>query len=145
LRKLGRVRIAVIPDASKESLVGFVRDNVELGSEVITDGWASYATLFKAGYSHKVYVQKKAETKEEKLPHVHLVISLLKRWLLGTHQGAVSDKHMQTYLEEYTFRFNRRNAAKRGLLFYRLLEGAVNTPPFTYDNIVNPLDFEDEF
>jgi transposase-like protein len=145
LRKLGRVRIAVIPDATKESLIGFIRDNVELGSEVITDGWVSYKTLPQIGYTHTVYVQNKAESEEQKLPHVHLVISLLKRWLLGTHQGAVSDKHMQTYLEEYTFRFNRRNSAKRGLLFYRLLEGAVNTPPFTYDNIVNPPELEDEF
>ena len=76
------------------------------------------------------------------LPHVHLIISLLKRWLLGTHQGAVSDKHMQAYLEEYTFRFSRRDSAKRGLLFQRLLEGAVDCSPVTYDDLVNvPDDF----
>ena len=137
----GRVRIAVVPDASKESLQAFVENNVERGSEVITDGWASYTSLPQKGYKHTVYVQRKvkpkAKTDEEMLPHVHLVTSLLKRWLLGTHQGAVSDKHMQAYLEEYTFRFNRRKAAKRGFLFYRLLEGAVNCEPLTYDELVN--------
>jgi len=138
LKKPGRVRLAVVPDASKASLQPFVSANIEGGSEVITDGWASYASLSKIGYRHTVYVKRKAKSGEETLPHVHLVISLLKRWLLGTHQGAVSGKHMQAYLEEYTFRFNRRNAAKRGLLFYRLLEGAVICDPLTYDDLVNP-------
>ena len=138
LKVPGRVRLSVIPDATKESLISFVADNIELGSEVITDGWSSYSSLPNIGYSHTVYVQsKKTPEDPEILPHVHLIISLLKRWLLGTNQGAVSDKHMQAYLEEYTFRFNRRKAAKRGLLFYRLLEGAVNCDPFTYDDIVN--------
>jgi hypothetical protein len=67
---------------------------------------------------------------------VHLVVSLVKRWLLGTHQGAVQPKHLQGYLEEYTFRFNRKNAAKRGLLFYRLLENAMQVEPLTYRNLV---------
>jgi transposase-like protein len=134
----GRVRLSVVPDATKESLVSFITDNVEFGSEVITDGWPSYSSLPKKGYKHTVYVQKKKKPEDEEiLPHVHLIISLLKRWLLGTHQGAVSDKHMQAYLEEYTFRFNRRKSAKRGLLFYRLLEGAVNCAPLTYDELVN--------
>lgn len=137
----GRVRLSVVPDASKESLLSFIKDNVEIGSRIITDGWSSYACLPTEGYQHTVYVQSSIQrTKnndEEMLPHVHLIISLLKRWLLGTHQGAVSDKHMQAYLEEYTFRFNRRKSAKRGLLFYRLLEGAVATPPATYNDIVN--------
>jgi transposase-like protein len=139
----GRVRLSVVPDASKESLQAFIENNVEHGSEVITDGWPSYAFLSKKGYGHKVYAQSKIKSKsktdEETLPHVHLITSLLKRWLLGTHQGAVSDKHMQAYLEEYTFRFNRRKAAKRRLLFYRLLEGAVNCEPLTYDELVNLL------
>jgi transposase-like protein len=130
-QKLGRVRICVVPDASKESLVAFVKENIEKGSEVITDGFPRYATLSENGYMHTVYIQKKAESEEERLPHVHLISSLLKRWLLGTHQGAVSEKHLQAYLDEYTFRFNRRKAAKRGLLFYRLLEGAVVAKPIT--------------
>ena len=131
LRKLGRVRLGVVVDATKESLVSFIKDNIEAGSEIITDGFASYSSLSESNYTHTVYVQKKVETDEEKLPHVHLIVSLLKRWLLGTHQGAVSEKHLQSYLDEYVFRFNRRNAAKRGLLFYRLLEGAVSTKPTT--------------
>jgi len=135
-KPLGRVRMSVIPDASKDSLLPFVKDNVESGSTVITDGWASYASLSGNRYSHTIYIQSKKKADEQILPHVHLVIALLKRWLLGTHQGAVSDKHMQAYLEEFTFRFNRKSSAKRGLLFYRLLEGAVNCPPSTYSDIV---------
>jgi len=115
-------------------------DNVETGSEIITDGFASYSPLSENNYTHTVYVQKKAENIEEKLPHVHLIISLLKRWLLGTHQGAVSDKHIQAYLDEYVFRFNRRKAAKRGLLFYRLLEGAVSTKPTTLNELYEMTD-----
>ena len=135
-----RVRLSVIQDASKASLIPFITDNVEKGSEIITDGWASYASLPENGYKHTVYVHRNKQEDEKILPHVHLIISLLKRWLLGTHQGAVSDKHMQAYLEEYTFRFNRRKAAKRGLLFYRLLEGAVITSPSTFKDIVNMTD-----
>jgi transposase-like protein len=137
LRKIGRVRLAVIQDASGKSLKPFITENIENGSEVITDGWSGYSFVKGSGYKHTVHVQCKKKEGENPLPHVHLIISLLKRWLLGTHQGAVSDKYMQSYLEEYTFRFNRRNSAKRGLLFYRLIEGAVNIPPHTYDDIVN--------
>jgi transposase-like protein len=134
----GRVRLSVVSDATKKSLLPFIMNNVELGSEIITDGWSSYSSLSSKGYIHTVYVQSKKKPEDEEiLPHVHLIISLLKRWLLGTHQGAVSDKHMQAYLEEYTFRFNRRKAAKRGLLFYRLLEGAVISDPVTYNDLVN--------
>lgn len=137
LRKIGRVRLAVISDASGNSLSPFVIENIDKGSEIITDGWSGYSFVKNSGYKHTVFVKSKKKEDGNPLPHVHLVISLLKRWLLGTHQGAVSDKHMQAYLEEYTFRFNRRNAAKRGLLFYRLLEGAVNISPHTYSDIVN--------
>jgi transposase-like protein/ribosomal protein L37AE/L43A len=142
LKKPGRVRLSVIPDASTESIMPFVTDNIEKGSEVITDGCSSYSFLAKNGYKHTIYVQSRKKADEKILPHVHLIISLLKRWLLGTHQGAVSDKHIQAYLEEYTFRFNRRDSAKRGLLFQRLLEGAVDCAPLTYDDLVNvPDDF----
>ena len=137
LRKPGRVRLSVSPDATGESLSAFVKENIEKDSEIITDGWSGYSFVKNSGYKHTVFVQSKEKDNENPLPHVHLIISLLKRWLLGTHQGAVSDKHMQAYLEEYTFRFNRRNSAKRGLLFYRLLEGAVNISPHTYSDIVN--------
>ena len=138
LQPLGRIRLSVVSDASKASLLPFIENNIEKGSEIITDGWASYTSVSSNGYGHRVYVQSKKTDGEKILPHVHLVISLLKRWLLGTHQGAVSDKHMQTYLEEFTFRFNRKSATERGFLFYRLLEGAVNCPPHTYDDITKP-------
>jgi transposase-like protein len=138
LKPLGRVRLSVIKDASADSLLPFIENNIERGSNVITDGWSSYASLSQKDYAHTVYVQSKKQDADKTLPHVHLIISLLKRWLLGTHQGAASDKHMQAYLDEYTFRFNRRTSSKRGLLFYRLLECAVNCAPHTYDNIVKP-------
>jgi transposase-like protein len=136
IHPLGRVRLSVIKDASADSLLPFIINNIDSGSEVITDGWSGYASLSNNGYKHTVNVQSKKQIDEKILPHVHLIISLLKRWLLGTHQGAASSKHMQAYLEEYTFRFNRRNSVKRGLLFHRLLEGAVNCDPFTYDELV---------
>jgi transposase-like protein len=135
--KLGRVRISFVPDATKESLIGFVKNNVELGSKVITDGWSSYASLSSEGYIHEIHVKKKAKSDEEMLPHVHMIISLLKRWLLGTHQGAVSEKHIQSYLDEYVFRFNRRKSTERGLLFYRLLECAMLVPPTTLDELID--------
>ena len=137
VNKLGRVRLSVIPAVTKEALEQFTERNIEKGTEVITDGFSSYSFLTEKGYKHTVYIQKKAKTEDERLPHVHLIVSLVKRWLLGTHQGAISEKHMQAYLDEYTFRFNRRKAAKRGLLFYRLLEGAVSVGPITTKELYN--------
>jgi transposase-like protein len=135
--QMGRARMKVVPDLSGESLQGFIKENVESGSTVITDGWSSFASIGKSGYKH--IVPEKYEVADEKnlLPHVHMVISLLKRWLLGTHQGAVQEMHLQAYLDEYVFRFNRRKSAKRGLLFYRLLECAMHIPPTTYTDLTN--------
>jgi transposase-like protein/Zn ribbon nucleic-acid-binding protein len=134
--QLGRVRMQVVPDASKKSLQSFIKENVEPGSTVITDGWSSYNSINESGYTH--IVPPKFETADGKklLPHVHMIISLLKRWLLGTHQGAVREVHLQAYLDEYVFRFNRRKSAKRGLLFYRLLECAMQTSPTTLDELL---------
>lgn len=134
--QLGRIRLKVIDDASKNSLHGFISESVLVGSTVQTDGWSGYLGLVEKGYVHEVTVQSKTGDDEEMMPHVHLVVSLLKRWLLGTHQGAVRTKHLQSYLDEYTFRFNRRNSARRGLLFYRLLECAVVVQPLTYNDLV---------
>ena len=133
--KLGRARLSVIPDASKESLHKFIKDNIDKGSTIISDGWQSYASLPSEGYKHVIHTRKKANTEDKLLPHVHLIISLLKRWLLGTHQGAVKENHMQAYLDEYVFRFNRRKSAQRGLLFYRLLECAMLVPPITFNEL----------
>jgi ribosomal protein L37AE/L43A/transposase-like protein len=138
--KIGRIRMGVIPDASGESLSKFVTANIEIGSDVTTDGWTGYSFLEKNNYRHTVTVQKKANEEDKALPHIHMIFSLLKRWLLGTHQGAVSEKHMQSYLDEYVFRFNRRKAAERGLLFYRLLECAMQVQPITYSELVGRSD-----
>ena len=137
----GRVRISVVEDASAASLKLFVTSNVEKGSTVITDGWSSYSFLDASGYNHTKIIQKNKAKEDKLLPRVHMVVSLLKRWLLGTHQGAVSEKHLQSYLDEYVFRFNRRKAAARGLLFYRLLECAMTVPPTTYDELIGKADF----
>jgi len=134
--KPGRIRMSVIPDASGDSLKTFVVNNIEKGSSVITDGWPSYSFLPESGYRHTRIVKGDLEYDEKMLPRVHVAVSLLKRWLLGTHQGAVREKYLQAYLDEYVFRFNRRKSAERGLLFYRLLECVMNVKPTTYDDIV---------
>jgi hypothetical protein len=96
--------------------------------------------LQEHGYKHAAHAQKKAKSEEENSPHAHLIISLVKRWLLGAHQGAMSDKHMQACLDEYTFRFNRRKAAKLGLLFYRLPEEAAAVKPAKTKELYNLTD-----
>jgi len=139
-RGTGRIRLACLPDASKRSLHGFVKDTVESGSLIHTDGWAPYGGLEAHGYRHQVTVLK-GQPKDAAvvaMPRVHRVASLLKRWLLGTHQGAVSAKHLEYYLDEFTFRFNRRTSRSRGKLFYRLLQQAVQISPTPYSEIVKP-------
>ncbi len=140
---LGRCRIAPLPDASADSLHAFVTDHVEPGAVVISDGWAGYAGLERLGYIHDRRSQRAAralgEDPDELLPAVHRVASLAKRWLLGTHQGSVDDAHLPSYLDEFTFRFNRRTSRSRGLVFYRLLEFAAAHDPVRYrELIVNP-------
>jgi transposase-like protein len=126
----GRVRLARIPDASQATLHGFITTNVEPESMIFTDGWRSYLGLERVGYRHKaVSLRASTESASELLPRVHRVAALLKRWLLATHQGAVHPEHLDYYLDEFTFRFNRRDSRARGLLFYRLLHQAVRTPP----------------
>jgi len=131
-KKLGRGRMSVITDVSADSLHGFITENIESGSHIITDDWSGLSGIEAKGYSRTIHVQKYMEDEDKMLPHIHTIVSLLKRWLLGTHQGKVSPKHLQAYLDEYIFRFNRRKSAKRGLLFYRLLESAMQTKTTTY-------------
>lgn len=132
-RALGRVRMALIPNASAETLCGFVAGCVVPGTTVRTDGWPSYGPLKERGFVHDRVVQRNnPQAPHQLLPGVHLAASLLKRWLLGTHQGAVSPVHLPYYLDEFTFRFNRRTSKARGLLFYRLLQQAVTVQPTTY-------------
>ena len=136
-KKLGRIRFRVIPDASASSLIPFIKENVKPGSVVITDGWLGYAPLKKENYEHIVQnISQSDEKASELLPHIHLVVSLIKRWLMGTHQGAVSPKHLAGYLDEYAFRFNRRLSTHRGKLFYRLMQQAVSTEPTSRQEIV---------
>jgi transposase-like protein len=124
----GRVRMRHIPDASGDELVSFVCDVVSPGSTVQTDGWGGYNELQKNGYVHQKKIMSSSdEPAHVSMPGVHRIASLLKRWILGTHQGSVSVEHLQSYLEEFTFRFNRRSSRSRGLVFRRLLEQAVVT------------------
>jgi transposase-like protein len=134
---IGRIRLHRIPDASGESLVGFVRDVVEPGTVVTTDGWTAYPGLTHHGYVHRPrIVSGSGHTASTLLPRVHRVAALLKRWLLGIHQGRVSHKHLDGYLDEFTFRFNRRLSRHRGKLFYRLLQQAVVVEPVPYKQLV---------
>ena len=130
---IGRIRLGRVTDSAAKSLVPFVQGAVQPGSVVITDGLQSYRGLPALGYQHdRRVVRGSAESADAGLPRVHRVASLLKRWLLGTHQGAVSREHLDYYLDEYTFRFNRRTSRHRGKLFYRLLQNAVQVEPVPY-------------
>jgi len=125
---IGRIRLCRVPDASAESLSQAVQDTVEPGSMVRTDGWGGYGQLTSLGYVHAV-VRETGEVGENLLPLAHRAASLLKRWLLGTHQGAVRASHLDYCLDEFTFRFNRRTSGSRGKLFYRLVQQAVQVQP----------------
>lgn len=136
-RRLGRIRLRRLVDASGPSLLAFVQDSVEPRSIVRTDGWAGYEPLRPHGYTHRITVLKgHAKSPSQLLPHVHQVISLLKRWLLGTHHGAVTHEHLDDYLDEFTFRFNRRTSRSRGQLFFRLVQQAVAVDPAPYGSLV---------
>ena len=135
--------MAILDDASATSLHRFVSENVEPGSTVITDAWQGYRRIDTLGYTHERRSQRAARARGEDpgqlLPGVHRIASLAKRWLLGTHQGSVDAAHLQSYLNEFAFRFNRRRSRSRGMLFYRLLELAVGHPPVRYrDLVVDP-------
>jgi hypothetical protein len=133
---LGRCRLEVIEDASTKTLAYFVDRHVETGSVVITDGWRPYRKAL-GGYIHEEHpIAPSGREAHELLPGAHRVASLLKRWIEGTHQGSFSDAHLQAYLEEFTFRFNRRRSKTRGLLFYRLLSQAVAGDPVRYHDLV---------
>lgn len=138
---IGRIRMRRILDASSKSLQAFVKEAVEPGSTVITDGWEGYEGLNALGYKHKPKVIRgSGKIASTLLPRVHRVASLLKRWLLGTHQGAVSGEQIDYYLDEFTFRFNRRTSRFRGKLFYRLLQQAVAIDPVQLARLRMPTD-----
>lgn len=128
----GRVRMRHIPNSSGANLRPFVCDVVAHGANVRTDGWTGYNGLSKHGYLHeRVLLSSSGDPAHVSMPGVHRVASLLKRWILGTHQGSIVPAHLQSYLEEFTFRFNRRNSRSRGLVFRRLMEQCMVTGPIT--------------
>lgn len=136
-RGIGRIRLCRVPDASAASLVPFVQAVVAAGSVIHTDGWRGYTDLGAKGFSHQITpIKGSGQFAHELLPRVHRVVSLLKRWLDGTHQGGVQPHHLDYYLDEFTFRFNRRTSRHRGKLFYRLMQQATLLGPTTYAEIV---------
>jgi transposase-like protein len=136
-KAIGRIRLRHIPDAKRLTLHAFIGASIEPGSTVVTDGLPAYAKM--TGYVHDRQVQQRQPPDAEHLlPRVHRVASLLKRWLMGTHQGAVAHEHLDEYLDEFTFRFNRRTSASRGKLFYRLAQQAMQVEPVSFDSLVTP-------
>jgi transposase-like protein len=133
--RIGRIRLVRVADASAGSLRGAIQSAVQPGSQVLTDGWQGYASLGEHGYRHEV-VRAGALVGDNLLPRANRVASLLQRWLMGTHQGAVHATHLDYYLDEFTFRFNRRNSGSRGLLFHRLVEQALALAPIPSDELV---------
>jgi transposase-like protein len=130
----GRVGMRVIPDASAPSLVGFIQDHVEKGTTVITDDWKGYLPLCKYGYDHEAIKIGDPKEASVKFPRVHRVISNLKAWLNGTHRFA-SPKHIQNYLNEFVFRFNRRGNPQ--MAFRSLMQIAVKVKPPQYKRLVS--------
>jgi transposase-like protein len=136
-RRIGRIRMRRVASASAGELQAFIAEVVEPGSVIHTDGWEGYTGLSTKGFTHEVTpIGKNKKRAVELLPRAHRVVSLLKRWLMGTHQGAVSHEHLDYYLDEFTFRFNRRTSRHRGKLFYRLVQQAVAVAPAPYPTLV---------
>jgi transposase-like protein len=125
---MGRIRMASISDASGDVLDNTIQQMVEIGSTIRTDGWAGYSRLNKLGYTHLPMVNPNVK-EEDLIEQVHLVAALLKRWLLGTLHGSLNHKNLPYYLDEFTFRFNRRTSNSRGKLFYRLIQQALDIDP----------------
>ena len=137
-KQIGRVRFKCIPEASSIYLLQFIEENIESGSTIITDGWTGYNALTSnKKYNHEVKViSGSGNEAHELLPHVHLVDSLVKRWINGTHQGNISPKYLSYYLDEFAFRFNRKLSTYRGKLFYRLMQQAVDTSPKPFKELI---------
>ncbi len=129
-RYAGRVRLAVVPDRSAESLCGFVEGAVTSGASVITDDWSGYTSLAKRGYKHLAVAERgNSQVAEEYLPIIHLVFANLKTWLSGIHHG-VSHQHLQAYLNEFTFRFNRRFCPFNAFRSLLGIAGDVTAPTY---------------
>jgi transposase-like protein len=135
-RRIGRIRLRCILDASAESLEAALHEMVAPGSTIQTDGWRGYSGLASRGYRHEV-IRSNASVGEDLLPKCHRVAGLLKRWLSGTLHGAAKPRYLDYYLDEYTFRFNRRTSKHRGKLFYRLVQQAVAIDSVPIPQIIN--------
>src|ERR1035438_1506776 len=136
---IGRIRIRRVKDVSGASLLPFVQSAVVPGAVVHTDGWSGYAGLTAAGYKHEVtVVSASPDPAHVVMPRVHNIAALLKRWMLGTHQGGIQHVHLDYYLAASASGFNRRRSKARGLLFHRLAQQAVAIGPASYNTIVNP-------
>jgi transposase-like protein len=139
-RGFGRIRLRRIDKDSPAQVVPFVQENIEPGAEVRTDGSAAYRDLKDLGYDHQRTVMLGSDVPAHvSMAGVHRVAALIKRWILGTHHGSVQSAHLDAYLDEFAFRFDRRTSASRGMLFHRLLQQAVVTGPVTYEGVVRPL------
>jgi transposase-like protein len=136
--RLAKIRIKCIDRATKDELHAFITENVAKESTLYRDDWSGYSGIDEHGYNSVVFKATKSKEQNEKLPHIHLAISLLEGWILGTYQGRIDDYHLQAYLEEFTFRFNRKTSTHRGLLFYRLAQGAMSTVPHPYEDVIEP-------
>ena len=134
--RLSKIRAKHIPNASKVELHAFVKENVVEGSTLIRDDWSGYYGIDDEGYHSKITKISKSSSEDDKLPHIHLAISLIKRWILGTYQGSIDESNLQTYLEEFTFRFNRKTSHNRGWLFYRMVQSVMVTEPHTYKSLL---------
>lgn len=131
---IGRIRLARVPSLTRQTVHGFIGQALEPGSVVISDGLNVYAGL--TGYDHRpIVLRRRGQEASQMLPRVHRIASLLKRWLMGTHQGAVRPEHLDYYLDEFTFRFNRRTSRSCGKLFYRLMQQAVQIQPVPYKEL----------
>ena len=137
-KQIGRVRFKIISESSAEELMSFIKENIAPGSKIITDGWSGYSSLSQSKkYKHEIkIISGSGKEAHELLPHVHMIDSLVKRWINGTHQGKVSPKHLSYYLDEFAFRFNRKLSTYRGKLFYRLIQQSVATSPVPLNEII---------
>jgi transposase-like protein len=138
-KQIGRVRFKIISESSAEELMSFIKENIVPDSKIITDGWSGYSSLSQSKkYKHEIkIISGSGQEAHELLPHVHMIDSLVKRWINGTHQGKVSPKHLSYYLDEFAFRFNRKLSTYRGKLFYRLIQQSVATSPVPLNEITS--------
>ena len=135
-RGIGRIRLRQMTRQSKEQIMAFIKEVIAPGSDLMTDGWVGFRDLVEMGFTHRPIVEEEEKDLDWVLPRAHRVAALLKRWLLGIHQGRVEQKQLDYYLDEFVFRFNRRSSRSRGRLFYRLMQQAVAAKPIRYRDVI---------